>query len=337
MVRLLAEWEQQDFILVSFPTNKTDWRCCLNEAIQTYKNIINTISKYQKIVILTHNLQETKQLFKNHKNKIFIKLDYNDTWVRDYGAISVLVKDKLKVLDFVFNGWGNKFDASKDNQVNQKLKLKGIYKNYLFEKINFVLEGGSIDNNSDGILLTTTKCLLNINRNKNMKKSDIEKRLYQYFGVKKILWLENGYLSGDDTDSHIDTLARFVDKNTIVYQSAYEDDINYQQLIKMELELKKFTSLKNQKFQLVKLPPITPKYHNNKQLPATYANFLIINNAVLVPIYQDKNDQKALNIFKKLFLKKDIIGIDCSTLIKQHGSLHCATMQFYHSIQNNNF
>jgi len=328
MIRLPAEWEEQEFILVAFPSQKTDWNCCLDEVKKTYINIINTISKFQKVLIITHNLKETKELFKSCKNKTFIKLDYNDTWTRDYGAITIEINGKLKLLDFTFNGWGKKFDASKDNIVNQKLKLKGIYQKYLYEKINFILEGGSIDNNGKGIILTTTKCLLEKNRN-NLSKSKIEAKLKQFFGAKKILWLDSGAIEGDDTDSHIDTLARFTNPNTIVYQSAYKDDKNYEELIKMEKELKRFKNLDGKSFNLIKLPPIEPKFYNSHQLPATYANFLIINKAVLVPQYNDKNDLEAIKIFKKLFPKREVLGVDCSSLIKQHGSLHCITMQYY--------
>ena len=151
----------------------------------------------------------------------------------------------------------------------------------------------------------------------------------QYLGAKKVLWLNSGALEGDDTDSHIDTLARFIDKDTIMYQTCDDkDDSHYEELKNMEEELKKFRQLNGKPFKLIPLPWIEAKWDEDERLPATYANFLIINGAVLVPTYQDKNDEEALKIFKKAFPKRDIIGIDCSTLIRQHGSLHCVTMQY---------
>jgi len=167
------------------------------------------------------------------------------------------------------------------------------------------------------------------NRNPHLNQSTIEKTLKSYFGAKKILWLNSGALVGDDTDSHIDTLARFVNKNTIVYQTCDDkDDPNYDELKMMENELKAFITIDGTNYKLIPLPSIKRQYFDDEQLPATYANFLIINKAVLVPIYGDKNDNTTLDIFKKLFPKREIIGCDCTTLIKQHGSLHCVTMQY---------
>jgi agmatine deiminase len=171
--------------------------------------------------------------------------------------------------------------------------------------------------------------MLEKNRNPKLSQKHIEKKLIQYLGAKKVLWLNNGVLEGDDTDSHIDTLARFVDTDTIVYQSCDdEDDSHFEELKKMEKELKSFTQLNGKPFKLIALPWIKAKYDQEDRLPATYANFLIINGAVLVPTYDDSNDCLALKIFKKAFPKRDIIGINCNTLIRQHGSLHCVTMQY---------
>ena len=330
MVRLPAQWEKQNFVQLVFPHENTDWNEYLDEAISTFVNIASSIRKYQKCLIIAKNLKYIKSLFPNKTNLLFIKLDSDDTWSRDFGGITIWENGKYKILDFQFNAWGKKFDYKKDNLITTKLKHKGIFKQYLHQTIPFVLEGGSIDSNGDNILLTTTKCLLEKNRNPKLKKHQIENRLKQYFGLDKILWLNYGALVGDDTDSHIDTLARFVSKDTIVYQSCDDkNDEHYTELKQMENELKKFKDTHNKPFKLIPLPWIEAKYYKNERLPATYANFLIINKAVLVPIYNDKNDIKTINIFKKLFPNRDIIPIDCTTLIKQHGSLHCVTMQYY--------
>lgn len=329
MTRLPAEWEDQEFVQLVFPHKETDWEDCLDDAIKTFVEIAKAIQKYQKVLIIANDLAYVKSLFDKKKNLTFIKIDSNDTWSRDFGGITVEQDKKLFILDFIFNAWGKKFEYDKDNQITRKLKLKGMLKGYSHQSINFVLEGGAIESTGDGILMTTSACLLEKNRNPRLKQKQIEQRLMQFLGAKKVLWLDHGYLAGDDTDSHIDTLARFVSNDTIVYQSCDDEiDEHYAELKRMEEQLKRFKTIKGKSFKLIPLPWIEAKYEGKERLPATYANFLVINGAVLVPTYNDKNDQKTLEIFKNIFPKRDIIGIDCTTLIKQHGSLHCVTMQY---------
>ncbi len=332
MTRLPAQWEEQEFVQLVFPHKDTDWIEYLDEAVKTFVNIANIIATYQKCLIVAKDLTYVKSLFKKpkiKKNITFVKIDSNDTWSRDFGGITVEIDGKLTVLDFKFNAWGKKFDFKKDNKITQQLKLKGLLKQYSHKTVPFVLEGGSIESDGEGVIMTTSKCLMEKNRNPHLNQHSIEKQLIHSLGAKKVLWLNSGALIGDDTDSHIDTLARFVDENTIVYQSCDDiDDKNYQELKDMENELKTFKNLKGISYKLIALPHIEPKYYEEDRLPATYANFLIINKAVIIPTYNDKNDTKALEIFKKLFPKRDVIGCDCSTLIKQHGSLHCVTMQY---------
>lgn len=328
-MRMVAEWEQQSFVQLVFPHEQTDWASYLQEAIDTFVLIAKTIQKYQKCLIIAKNLTYVKSLFTNKKNLLFVKLNNNDTWSRDFGGITVEENGKLKILDFTFNGWGKKYPANLDNKITQQLKLKGIFKGYEHQTIPFVLEGGAIESDGKGVVLTTSLCLLEKNRNPHLTQQTIEKQLSCFLGTKKILWLDYGALEGDDTDSHIDTLARFVSDDTIVYQSCDDrDDIHFDELQKMENQLKTFINLEGKKYKLIALPWIEAKYDRQERLPATYANFLIINGAVLVPTYRDKNDKIALQIFKKLFPKRDIIDINCSTLIRQHGSLHCVTMQY---------
>jgi agmatine deiminase len=327
--RLPAEWEDQEFVQLVFPHEGTDWNEYLDDAVDTFVNIAKTIAKYQKVLIVAKNLNDVKSYFDKKKNITFVKIDSNDTWSRDFGGITVEQKNKNFILDFSFNAWGKKFEYKLDNSITRKLKLKGLLKGYGHQSINFVLEGGAIESTGDGVLMTTSACLLEKNRNPRLTKKTIETKLIQFFGLKKVLWLDHGYLAGDDTDSHIDTLARFVSNDTIVYQSCDdESDEHFNELKKMEEQLKRFKTLSGKSFKLIPLPWIEAKYDGEDRLPATYANFLIINGAVLVPTYNDKNDNKALEVFKKLFPKRDIIGIDCSTLISQHGSLHCVTMQY---------
>ena len=328
-MQLVAEWEKQEFVQLVFPHENTDWNDYLEESIQTFVNIANTIRKYQKCLIIAKNLTYVQSLFFNKKNLIFVEIDSDDTWSRDFGGITIRENNTLTVLDFQFNAWGKKFSYALDNQITNQMQEQGLFKIYKYKSIPFVLEGGAIDSNGAGIILTTSKCLLEKNRNPSLNQSEIENKLMDYLGAKKVLWLNSGYLEGDDTDSHIDTLARFISEDTIVYQSCDDRlDVHFEELQKMEKELKEFTQLNGNKFKLIPLPWISPKYDAQERLPATYANFLFINNAVLIPTYNDKNDTKVLNLFEQLFPKKDIIAIDCQTLIRQHGSLHCVTMQY---------
>jgi agmatine deiminase len=329
MIRLPAEWEEQEFVQLVFPHEDTDWNEYLDEAITTFVNIANAIAKKQKCLIVAKNLAKIKALFQKKKNLSFVRLDSDDTWSRDFGGITVVKDGIYTVCDFNFNAWGKKFAYKKDNKITNKLKLKGLLSEYQHQSIPFILEGGSIESDGKGVILTTTECLMEKNRNPRYSKKAIEKKLEETLGAKKVLWLNHGSLEGDDTDAHIDTLARLVNEDTICYQSCDDtNDSHYETLKKMEEQLKTFTNLKGKKYNLVPLPWIEAKYYDEERLPATYANFLIINGAVLVPTYNDKNDEKALTIMKELFPKREIIGIDCSTLIKQHGSLHCVTMQY---------
>jgi len=310
---LIPEWEKQKFVQLVLPHKGSDWDCCLDVALESFGQIAYAIAKNEKVLICYQD-KTTLKNFK-HKNFIFKKVKNNDTWARDFGAISIKKNGKVKLLDFVFNGWGLKYPSNYDNQISKKL--------FKVKSYNFVLEGGSIDTNGE-VLLTNTQCLLEKNRNYPLSQKQIEKFLIKTLKVKKVIWLNHGFLEGDDTDSHIDTLARFANKNTIMYVKCTDkNDIHYKELKKMEKELKKT------KFRLVPLPLPKPIYFDNERLPATYANFLITNKAVLVPIYNCKYDKKALKIFKQTFPNKSIIPINSNILIRQHGSIHCVTKEYF--------
>jgi len=321
--RLPSQWEKQDFVMLVFPTVKSDWAHSIDEIQESYTELIQQISRYQKCVILYTKKDDIAKLKNYSKNLKFISLATNDTWIRDFGGICIFDGRKIKILNFNFNAWGDKFDYEIDNSINKKLVINGFFKQPMID-IDFILEGGSIDSNGDGVLLTTGNCIFNKNRNSNLNKKQILKKLESSFGVKEIIVLENGSLIGDDTDSHVDTLARFLDKNTIAYVKCYDkSDEHYNELMNMEKELQKTG------FSLVPLPLPEPKFFKGKRLPATYINFVFINNALIVPTYKDKNDKIALEILQKFFPKRDIIGVDASVFIREHGSLHCATINFY--------
>jgi agmatine deiminase len=255
--------------------------------------------------------------------------DSNDTWARDHGAITVLNGQEALLLDFVFNGWGLKFPADKDNLISGKLQRAGVLRAPI-QAGGLVLEGGGIESNGAGTLLTTAECLLSPNRNPHLSQADIEAQLKQLFGMQQVIWLHHGYLAGDDTDSHIDTLARFCSEDTIAYVRCDDPtDEHYGALSAMEAELQAARLPDGRPFRLVALPWPDACYDaDGQRLPATYANFLIINGAVLVPTYEVPQDAAALEVLKGLFPDHEVIGINCRALIEQHGSLHCVTMQF---------
>ncbi len=333
---LPAEWEEQAFIQLTWPHNKSDWAYMLDEVEQCYINIARHILMHERLIIVTCEADHVTSLLKKADvdctNLTLVDIDSNDTWSRDHAFITTIDKDGNALLnDFCFNGWGMKFAANLDNRINIKLMDKGVLKGKYVPRLNFVLEGGSIESDGQGTLLTTSDCLLSKNRNDMMTRQEIEQYLKSAFSINKVLWLENGFLEGDDTDSHIDTLARLCPDNTIVYESCDDkNDIHYSALKAMEEELKTFTNNNGEKFNLLPLPLPDAIYdENGERLPATYANFLIINGAVLTPTYnQQEKDREALNLIQKAFPKHKIIGIDCRALIKQHGSLHCVTMQY---------
>jgi len=334
MLRIPAEWEKQRAILLSFPHEDTDWHneeceADLEAALSPFIRIAQAIAYGEAVYIICKDKEKISSMFCSTRNMTFIEIPTNDTWIRDYGYISIKDDEESKLLDFTFDGWGGKFEADLDNSVNRALHKKGYMGITPLETIDLVLEGGSIESDGEGTILTTSACLCNPNRNGGQSKEKIEKKLAHYLGTDRILWLDHGYLAGDDTDSHIDTLARFVNKETIAYvKCESKEDEHYEALQKMEEQLQGFRTKEGKAYKLIALPMCEAKYdeHHNR-LPATYANFLITNDALIYPIYNDKNDKKAGEIFKTLFPGREIIPVNCLKLIEQGGSLHCSTMQ----------
>ncbi len=325
MRRLPAEFEEQSFIQIIFPHAQSDWADYLEEAEENFIEIINAIADHQSCLVVCHDPDYVRSKFLLHRNLHFVQSATNDTWARDCSAISVYENDKALLLDFTFNAWGGKFEATLDNALSRNLC---DYYDAPIQTIDFILEGGGIESNGKGTLLITSECVFNANRNQLSKEESLT-LLKQYLGVEQILCLDHGYLSGDDTDSHIDTLARFVDEHTIVYLKCDDEaDEHYEELHKMEKQLQSFTNPQGEPFTLVPLPFTRAIYDDDERLPATYANFLILNEAILLPIYNDEHDALAIETLGNCFEDRKIIPIDCSTLIRQHGSLHCVTMQF---------
>jgi agmatine/peptidylarginine deiminase len=329
---LPPEWAEQEYIQLTWPHAASDWAPYLDEAVACFKEIAKAVIQYGKLIIVCVNTAEVKTVLKDlDLNRIsFFEINTNDTWARDHGGITVFEDGKGIIHDFMFNGWGLKFASNYDNLITRQLYTKLLSTKYGYSnQLNFVLEGGAIESDGEGTILTTAECMLSPNRNGGSTQKEIEQYLKKTFGPERVLWLNNGYLAGDDTDSHIDTLARFCSADTIAYvQCNDEADEHFQALKLMETELKNFKTKQGKPYKLIPLPMADYVEFEGERLPATYANFIIINGAVLVPTYKSFTDKTALDALKTAFPDREIIGIDCSVLIKQHGSLHCVTMQY---------
>ncbi|MCR2066739.1 agmatine deiminase family protein [Campylobacter helveticus] len=316
MINSIAEWSEQECLMLALPHKDTDWKPYLSEIIEAYKDFVKCASRFEKLLLIAPN-DEDFAPFKEFKNVEFFKCETNDTWIRDFGAIDVLENGKLKSLNFTFNAWGDKFQSALDNALNDKI-FKEKFQTKL-EKCDFILEGGSIEFNGVGVMLTSSYCLLNSNRNKDLNKEKIEEKLKDYFGLKKIIWLENGFIKGDDTDRHIDTLARFIDENTIAYCICEDEkDEHYLPLKAMEEELMKTG------FKLVPLPIPKPLFYEGRRLGATYANFVFVNNALIVPFYGDENDEIVRERLQNHIKNREVVGVDARVFLRQNGSLHCS-------------
>lgn len=334
--RLPAEWEPQDAVMLTWPHKNTAWNWILDEIIELYEALATVISDYADVVIAAP--ENELDVIRTRLDAMGAPMEYiylypcqsNDTWVRDHGPLTVESVNGYKLLDFKFNGWGNKFPYDLDDQISRQLFAQDAFPHAVIETQDWVLEGGSVETDGRGTLMTTSSCLLNKNRNPDLNKEDIESRLKIAFGVKKINWLDHGYLAGDDTDGHIDTLARLCPNNTIVYTACDdEQDEHYVALKAMEEQLKTFTDANGEAYRLLALPwaGAVLGRDSDARLPSTYANFLVVNEAVFVPIYDLPMDEEALEVVAQAFPGYEIMGIPCLSLIEQGGSLHCITMQ----------
>jgi agmatine/peptidylarginine deiminase len=330
-VKLLAEWHKQHAVLLTWPHENTDWKNNIEEVQDCYSQIARHISHRQQLIIsaVDKSMVIPYLEYCKKENIHIFEIKSNDSWTRDHGPLSILDNDRIIHLDFKFNGWGLKFAADKDNLITFKLHEQNAFPDYEYKNMmNFVLEGGSIESDGQGTIMTTSKCLLSPNRNGHLTKTHIENLLKKYLGAENILWLEHGELQGDDTDAHIDTLARFCPDGIITYvQCTDTQDEHYNELKLMESGLRDFKNTTGERYKLVPLPMVPPVFEGKRRLPATYANFLITNEKVLVPFYQKDTDQQALNTLQSIFPDREAVGINALPLIKQHGSIHCVTMQ----------
>lgn len=330
---LPAEWNRQSFVQLTWPHAKTDWAPMLAEAEACFVQIAVEIAARQRLLVVSPQPELVEKELEGKarmENVRFFQCDTNDTWARDHAFITLETGQGPLLLDFCFNGWGMKFAADLDNRINRKLYAAGLLHGTYRNCMDFVLEGGSIESDGKGTLLTTSACLLSPNRNDTYGRAEIEERLKSMFHLRQVLWIDHGCLEGDDTDGHVDTLARLCPHDTIAYvQCTDTDDGHYEALRRMEAQLMTFRTPEGEPFRLLPLPLPDAITEDGERLPATYANFLIMNDAVLCPTYnQPVHDEKAMQVLAEAFPGYEVVGIDCRALIRQHGSLHCVTMQY---------
>jgi len=334
--RLPAEWEPQSGVQLTWPHADSDWADRLSEVEPVFVEIGAAISRYQQLLVVCQSAPHAR-----HIRSLLLNAGVDadrlrqaiatsdDTWARDHGAICVERDGRPMLLDFQFNGWGGKFDAARDNDITPALSRAGVFGDTPCSTLAFVLEGGAIETDGRSTLLATRHTLVTDTRNPGMDTAAVEALLREQLGIERFLWLDHGDLAGDDTDGHIDTLARFAGPDTILYATCEADDVDFPGLVAMADELTQLRKSDGSAYRLMPLPPPGIHFdHDGRRLPASYANFLIINGAVLLPVYGVANDQLAIGVLADAFPGRDIIPIDCRHIIAQNGSLHCLTMQF---------
>ena len=336
-LHLPAEWYPQDAIQLTWPHINTDWQPYLREITETFVELAETITRYERLIIATPEPEAVRQTLEKALNPkalervALCECPTNDTWARDHGGITLSdEKSGGLVLDFRFNGWGDKFPAELDNKITRTMAIQGVFCHPIEDHDDFVLEGGSIESNGEGTILTTSTCLLAPNRNQPLTRQEIEAQLLQRLHARQIIWLDHGTLIGDDTDGHIDTIVRFAPYDTLLYVGCNDEhDPQYQDFQALEQQLRSLRTSDGHPYRLLRLPMPQPIFDDGERLPATYANFVILNGAVIVPTYnQPINDALACETISLAFPGLDIIGIDARVVVRQHGSLHCLTMQY---------
>jgi len=331
--RFPAEWEPQSAVLIAWPNADTDWADRLGEVEETYIALVAAITRFQDaIVCVADEDVEAYARARLSSARVdmakvrFIEAPYDDTWLRDSGPITLRDGDGFRLLDFRFTGWGGKFDASQDDLLVERLAEAGIFSKSARQSIDFALEGGAIDTDGDGTLLTTWQCLHE--RHPHASREELTTRLADWLKQDRVLWLDHGYLEGDDTDAHVDTLARFAPGDAIVFQACDdESDSHYAELKAMGDEIAALRTKEGKPYRLFPLPWAQPILDDGRRLAASYANFLIVNGAVLMPAYGDDADAKARAVLAEAFPGREIVPVPCRSLIWQNGSLHCITMQ----------
>ena len=333
VLRFPAEWEPQSAVLIAWPHAGTDWAQRLGEVEETYVALVAAITRFQPawICVADDDLQtyaeaRLRSARVDMDRVRFIAFDYDDTWLRDSGPIVLREGDGFRVLDFHFTAWGGKFEAGRDDRLVESLAAQGVFGAAPRQRIDFALEGGGIETDGAGTLLTTWRCLHE--RHPQASRDQLDSKLRGWLAQDRVLWLDHGCLEGDDTDAHIDTLARFAADDAIVFQACDDPaDPHYAELQAMAAELAALRTRDGRPYRLFPLPLAAPILDEGRRLAASYANFLIVNGAVLMPAYGDRADDRAAAVLADAFPGREIVQVPCRPLIWQNGSLHCITMQ----------
>jgi agmatine/peptidylarginine deiminase len=333
VLRLPAEWEPQSAVLIAWPHADTDWAERLGEVEDTYIALVAAITRFEPVLIcVADDDVEAYARARLSSARVdmgrvtFVPLAYDDTWLRDSGPITLRQDASFRLLDFRFTGWGGKFDASLDDRLVEGLDGLNLFANSVRQSIDFALEGGAIETDGAGTLLTTWQCLHE--RHPQLSRDELTAKLSGWLKQDRVLWLDHGYLEGDDTDAHVDTLARFAGPDAITFQSCDDpDDSHYAELQAMGDEIAALRTTDGRPYRLFPLPWAQPIVDEGRRLAASYANFLVVNGAVLMPAYGDPADARAQTVLAEAFPDREVVPVPCRPLIWQNGSLHCITMQ----------
>ena len=337
MPRLPAEWEPQWGVMLTWPHEGTDWAEQLDEVEAVYDRIAALIAARESVLIVCRDQEHRRRIASRlataglPSSRLLLAIaPSNDTWARDHGPVWVRGADgTAELADFRFNGWGGKFTAEQDDRITAQVHAAGGFGDVPLESSRLVLEGGAIETDGLGTALIVRRTLIDPARNPAWDQQAVTAELGDRLGLTRIHWLEHGWLSGDDTDGHIDTLARFCDPETIVHAVCPDPaDPDQAALEQLAVELRALRRPDGRPYRLVPLRQPAPIHDETGQrLPAGYANFLIINGAILLPVYQDPADALAIATLGRLFSDRRIEPVDCRALIRQGGSLHCISMQ----------
>jgi agmatine deiminase len=330
-----AEFAPQESMWLSWPHKEESWPGKIEKIYSPYSLFVKEVAVAQKVNINVGD-EEMKAFAVKHLKEAGVKLSNvsfhlfptNDAWCRDHGPAFLINPDseyKKAIVKWEYNAWGEKYPPHDlDNLISLHIATELAVPCF---RPGIVMEGGSVEFNGKGTLLTSTACLLNENRNPTLNQSQIEKYLRDYYGVKHILWVEDGII-GDDTDGHIDDITRFVDEDTVVTVVEENKSDENHAILNENLKLLKKMRLENDKqLNIIELPMPSPVIYEGQRLPASYANFYIGNEVVVVPTFRDKNDQKALDILIDCFPKRKVVGIDSTDIIWGLGSFHCLSQQ----------
>lgn len=338
---LPPEWHEQSGVMLTWPHAETDWADYLDDITRTFVELTAAIARHEQVIVAAQDTEAVSnaltaaiepQLLERVR---IVPCPTNDTWARDHGPITLLPTDSntngndALLLDFRFNGWGEKFEWKKDNAITATLCEKGCLKGHRENHDDFVLEGGSIETDGHGTVFTTSACLNAPHRNQPLTRNEIESELLRRLRADRIVWIDHGLLVGDDTDGHIDTLVRTAPEDTLLYVgSGPDDDPQHDGLAEMEQQLLQLRTAEGKPYRLLRLPAVAPVWYDGERLPATYANFLVVNGAVIVPTYnQPEADNEAIATIAKAYPGREMVAIDARTIVRQHGSIHCLTMQ----------